>query len=78
MCIRDSYKTDAALRRALAREMRDTTKIIVAQRVSAIRHADHILVLDEGCVEGYGTHEELLRSCASYREIARIQMGEVE
>ena len=72
------YKTDAALRRALSKELRDSTKIIVAQRVSAIRHADHILVLEDGRIDGYGTHEELMRTCASYREIAQIQMGEVD
>ncbi len=72
------YKTDAALRRALAKELQDTTKIIVAQRISSIRHADHILVLEEGRAIGYGTHEQLMQSCPSYREIARVQMGEVE
>lgn len=71
------YKTDAALRRVLAREFKGTTKIIVAQRISSIRHADHILVLDNGCAIGYGTHDELLTCCTSYREIARVQMGEV-
>ena len=71
------YKTDAALRRVLAREFKGTTKIIVAQRISSIRHADPILVLDNGCAIGYGTHDELLTCCTSYREIARVQMGEV-
>lgn len=69
------YKTDAALRRALAREYGDTTSIIVTQRVSTIKNADAILVLDEGKVIGYGTHRELLSSCASYREIYEVQMG---
>lgn len=72
------YKTDAALRRALAQELGGVTKIIVAQRVSSIRHADHILVLEDGRAVGCGAHEELLRTCPNYREIARIQMGEVE
>ena len=72
------YRTDALLRRALGRDCRDATKIIVAQRVSSIRNADHILVLEEGREVGYGTHEELMRDCDSYREIARIQMEEVE
>ena len=72
------YKTDAALRRALARDFADTTKIIIAQRVSSIRSADKILVLEDGRAVGYGSHDELMRSCASYREIAEIQMGEVE
>ena len=72
------YKTDAALRAALARDFSQTTKIIVAQRVSSIRGADKILVLEDGKAVGYGSHDELMRSCESYREIAEIQMGEVE
>ncbi|MBC5581951.1 ABC transporter ATP-binding protein [Anaerofilum sp. BX8] len=72
------YKTDAALRRALARDFKDTTKIIVAQRISSIRSADRILVLEDGRAVGYGSHDELMRTCGSYREIAEIQMGEVE
>lgn len=69
------YKTDAALRRALNKEFAHTTKIIVAQRVSSICKADKILVLDEGAVLGYGSHETLMRDCESYRQIAEIQMG---
>ena len=61
----------------MGKALRQTTKIIVAQRVSSIRHADQILVLDDGKVLGLGTHEELLNTCASYRDIAEIQMGEV-
>ena len=72
------YKTDAALRRALAHEFAGVTKVIVAQRVSAIRHADCILMLDEGCVIGQGRHEELMQNCPAYRTIAEAQMGEVE
>lgn len=72
------YKTDAALRHALASKSANVTKVIVAQRISTIKDADYILVLDGGCVLGYGTHEELLKSCESYKEIADIQMGEVE
>ncbi len=72
------YKTDAALRRALAREFAGVTKVIVAQRVSAIRHADLILVLEEGSVIGQGRHEDLMQSCPAYRAIAEAQMGEVE
>ena len=72
------YKTDAALRAALERDFSGTTKLIVAQRVSSIKNADKILVLEEGRIAGYGTHEELMHSCESYREIAEIQMGEVE
>ena len=68
---------DGALRRALARNFAETTKTIIAQRVSSIRTADKILVLEDGKEAGYGTHEELMRSCPSYREIADAQMGEV-
>ena len=70
------YRTDAALRQALRREYGGITTVIIAQRVSSIYHADHILVLDEGKELGYGTHEELLKSCGIYREIAVSQMGE--
>ena len=72
------YQTDAALRRALARSYAGVTKVIVAQRVSAIRHADCILMLDEGRVVGRGRHEELMATCPAYRAIAQAQMGEVE
>ena len=70
------YKTDAALRRALAENLSGTTKIIVAQRISSIRHADYILVLEEGRAIGYGTHEQLLDACPVYQEIVRVQMPE--
>ena len=70
------YRTDRALRGALRRGLSGTTTVIVAQRVSSILHADHILVLDGGRVIGSGTHEELLRTCADYREIYEIQMGQ--
>ena len=69
------YKTDAALRRALREEYQGVTTILIAQRVSSILHADHILVLEEGKELGYGTHQELLRSCPVYQEIAQSQMG---
>lgn len=72
------YRTDARLRAGLSEKLCDTTKIIVAQRVGTIRHADRILVLDEGRIVGDGTHEELLRSCEVYREIARSQLSEEE
>lgn len=71
------YKTDAALRRALVQEYASTTKVIVTQRVSSIRHAEHILVLEDGHAAGYGTHDALMLSCPGYREIAEIQMQEV-
>lgn len=72
------YKTDSLLRAALRREYRSTTAVIIAQRVSSILHADHILVLEEGKTLGYGTHQELLESCPIYREIAASQMEELE
>lgn len=68
------YRTDAALRKALREEYGGTTTVIIAQRVSSILHAAHILVLDEGRELGYGTHEQLMQSCPVYREIAEIQM----
>ncbi len=72
------YRTDKVLRAGLAKELADTTKVIVAQRISTIRHADQILVLDEGRIVGDGTHEELMKNCAVYREIARSQLSEAE
>lgn len=72
------YKTDAALRHALSEQIHDATTIIVAQRISTILHAEQIIVLDEGKVAGIGTHEELMRSCATYQEIARSQLSEKE
>ena len=68
------YRTDANLRRAIREELHTTT-VVVAQRVSSVMHADHILVLDHGCVIGAGTHAELLESCPTYREISESQMG---
>ena len=72
------YRTDAALREGLAKELPDTTKVIVAQRISTIRHADQILVLDRGAAVGLGTHDELMRSCDVYREIALAQLSAAE
>ncbi|MBQ8162187.1 MAG: ABC transporter ATP-binding protein [Clostridia bacterium] len=71
------YKTDAALRRAIREHHSDATTIVIAQRVSSIMNLDDILVLEEGRVIGHGTHEELLKTCPTYRDIHRTQMGEV-
>ena len=71
-------KTDAALRKALAEKVKDSTVIIVAQRISTILHAEQILVLDEGRIVGRGTHEELLENCEVYRQIARSQLSAKE
>lgn len=70
------YRTDAALRKGIKEHMAGTTLVIVAQRVSSIRNADHILVLEDGKAIGYGTHEELMKNCQVYREISYSQMGE--
>ncbi|MCD8336362.1 MAG: ABC transporter ATP-binding protein/permease [Lachnospiraceae bacterium] len=70
------YKTDAALRKVIREEYRDTTTIVVAQRISSIMSLDDIIMLDEGDVIGHGTHEELMASCPKYREIYHTQMGE--
>ena len=72
------YKTDAVLREGLAKQLPGTTKIIVAQRISTIRNADQILVLDRGEIAGLGTHDELMVSCPVYREIAMSQLSEEE
>lgn len=69
------YRKDASLRQALSAHYAGTTQVIVAQRVSSIKSAEHIMVLDEGRVIGYGTHDELMRDCPPYREVADIQMG---
>lgn len=70
------YATDARLRQALYRNYHDTTTVLVAQRVSSLRHADWILVLDDGRVIGSGTHETLMEHCPEYRSIAMTQMGD--
>ena len=67
------FKTDAALRRALAKETQDAAVLIIAQRVSTIQHADQIIVLHEGRMAGIGRHEELLKTCGVYREIYESQ-----
>ena len=69
------YKTDANLRAAITEGMKNTTTILVAQRISSIKHADLILVLDEGAIIGMGTHDQLLDNCDVYREISESQMG---
>ena len=71
-------KTDAALRKALAENVKDSTVIIVAQRISTILHAEQILVLDDGKIVGKGTHEELLKSCEVYQQIAKSQLSAKE
>lgn len=69
------YKTDSRLRASLRKQYSETTKIIVAQRVSSISHADLILVLNGGKIVGSGKHEELIENCPIYKEISRSQIG---
>lgn len=69
------YRTDAKLREGLNKQLAGSTKIIVAQRISTIRHADKIAVLDRGEMVGLGTHEELMKNCSVYREIATSQLS---
>ena len=71
-------KTDAKLRKALEEIVKDAAVIIVAQRISTILHADQILVLDDGKIVGRGTHDELLKGCEVYRQIARSQLSAKE
>ena len=72
------YKTDVNLRKALSEETNNATIFIVAQRISTIMHADQIIVLDKGMMVGIGTHEELLKNCDIYKEIALSQLKEDE
>lgn len=72
------YRTDAKLREGLTRALPEATKIIVAQRISTIRHADQILVLERGEAVGLGTHEELMKNCEVYRQIALSQLSAAE
>lgn len=72
------FKTDALLRAALRKEIKDSTVFIISQRVSTVMDSDRIIVLDEGKVMGIGTHKELLRDCGVYREIASSQLSEEE
>ena len=70
------YATDAKLRKALREKYRDTTTVLIAQRISSVRHADLILYLDEGKVLGMGSHEEMMATCEEYRYLAKTQMNE--
>lgn len=72
------YKTDRVLRTTLDEKLKDATKLIVAQRIGTIRNADKIIVLDAGKIAGMGTHEELMKNCIAYQEIARSQLSEEE
>ena len=69
------YKTDANLRAALSKALPDSTVITVAQRVSSVKNCDLILVIENGAIIGYGKHDDLMRSCAEYKEISDSQMG---
>lgn len=71
-------KTEADLYDALEKSRPDCTKIIVAQRIASVRRADRIVVLEDGCVAACGSHDELMRSCAAYRDIYDSQLGEEE
>ncbi|MEO5965686.1 MAG: ABC transporter ATP-binding protein, partial [Candidatus Limnocylindrales bacterium] len=72
------FRTDARLRAAIGRELGNATVIIVAQRVGTILHADQIVVLDDGRIAGIGTHEALMQTCETYREIVLSQVTEEE
>lgn len=72
------FKTDVTLRKALRKKTKDSTVLIVAQRISTILNAEQIIVLDEGCIAGIGTHRELLENCEVYRQIAASQLSESE
>jgi ATP-binding cassette subfamily B protein len=72
------YRTDADLRRCLREHYRNTTTVVVAQRISSLRHADLILVMDDGVVIGAGNHETLMETCEEYQMIAKAQMGDGE
>ena len=72
------FKTDVALRKALKKRTKESTVLIVAQRISAILNADQIIVLDDGKIAGIGTHKELLRNCEVYKQIAASQLSEKE
>ena len=69
------YKTDSLLRQAINRYFKNTTKIIIAQRISSIMNADRILVLDRGKTVGIGTHDQLIETCPEYKEVYDLQIG---
>jgi ATP-binding cassette subfamily B protein len=69
------YRTDAELRRGIREHFKDSTVIIVAQRVSSVMQCDQILVIEKGRILGYGTHDELVNTCSLYNEIHQSQMG---
>ncbi|MBQ7678729.1 MAG: ABC transporter ATP-binding protein, partial [Butyrivibrio sp.] len=69
------YRTDAEMRQAIAERHAGTTLILIAQRISSVMKLDHILVMDEGHMVGYGRHEELMENCPAYREIWEMQTG---
>ena len=68
------YKTDSLLRKAIRENYKNTTSIVIAQRISSVMKLSHILVIEDGQMAGYGTHEELLKSCEVYQEIYQSQM----
>lgn len=72
------YKTDMLVRKELKAHLDDTTILIVAQRIGTIKNADKILVLHDGEIAGLGTHEDLLKNCSVYKEIALSQLSEEE
>ena len=72
------FKTDVTLRKALKKKTKDSTVLIVAQRISTILNAEQIIVLDDGNIAGMGTHQELLESCEVYQQIAASQLSESE
>ena len=72
------YKTDRILRKELQQACKDVTRVIVAQRIGTIRDADKLIVLEDGCVAGMGTHEELMKNCEAYRQIAYSQLSKEE
>lgn len=72
------YRTDALFRKALRENFEDTTIVMIAQRISSLKGADHILVLEDGKCIGYGTHRELLEGCGQYRQIYELQMGSMD